>query len=74
MPAGIDCDTDYDKVTIRMTGEPPVIMVRPAGVPVKEWLDFWGVKRNPEFRTGKPFTAEDAEANNRRRLENMESR
>jgi hypothetical protein len=71
MSAGIDCDTYHDRVEIKMLGEKPITIMKPASVSLQEWNSFWRLKRPNAHTTYPPFTKEDAEANNNRRLANI---
>lgn len=70
----IEAITDYDKVTIKMVGAEPVVIQRPQGVTIREWQLFWGLSDYPRPPFNKSrFSQADAEANNRRRLEQAEN-
>ena len=70
----IEAVSDANGVTLKMFGADPIIIQRPGNVSVSEWLEFWGYKAPPSPRDGwsRPFTKEDVEGNNRRRLTAME--
>lgn len=71
----IEAITDYDKVTIKMVGADPVVIQRPQSITIREWQLFWGLPDYPPSCGGykSRFTQADADANNRRRLEQLEN-